>query len=119
MTEESPSRKPWLGCCCGPTPFGDAEHVVAEHRRNVLGWLVKEGRLEIKVGVPVDPATGRPYRLAEATKYFHSKYGIFTDCTDPADRVAFIGSDNETWQGWVGNHETFAACAHLADRDLG
>jgi superfamily II DNA or RNA helicase len=89
--------------------MGDVEHVVAEHRRNVLGWLVKEGRLEIKVGVPVDPETGRALRPAEATKYFHSKYGIFTDCTNPADRVAFIGSDNETWQGWVGNHETFAA----------
>ena len=89
--------------------MGEVNNVVAEHRRNVLGWLVKEGRLEIRVGVPVDPATGRPYRSSEATKYFHSKYGIFTDCTDPADRIAFIGSDNETWQGWVGNHETFAA----------
>jgi len=37
---------------------------------------------------------------------------------DPADRVAFIGSDNETWQGWVGNHET-SPRRHLADRDLG
>lgn len=89
--------------------MGETTQVIAEHRRNVLGWLVREGRLEIRVGVPIDPATGRALRPAEATKYFHSKYGVFTDCADPADRVAFIGSDNETWQGWVGNHETFSA----------
>ena len=43
--------------------MGEVNNVVAEHRRNVLGWLVKEGRLEIRVGVPVDPATGRPYPI--------------------------------------------------------
>ncbi|MHB8289264.1 MAG: DEAD/DEAH box helicase [Acidimicrobiales bacterium] len=88
--------------------FSDPRSLVGEHRRNVLGWLVRKGRIEIKVGVPLD-AQGRPRRPMDATRYFHSKYGIFTDGTDEADRVAFIGSDNETWSGWVGNHETFSA----------
>ncbi|MGH9087158.1 MAG: helicase-related protein [Acidimicrobiales bacterium] len=95
----------------GAEPEGevaDASSVIAEHRRAVLGWLVRDGRLEIKVGVPVDPASGRPLGPAQTTEYFHSKYGIFTDWADPAERVAFIGSDNESWQGWAGNHETFA-----------
>lgn len=88
--------------------MGDPASIVGAHRRNVLGWLAREGRIQIKVGVPLD-AKGVPLKPAHASKYFHSKYGIFTDRSNPADRVAFIGSDNETWSGWVGNHETFAA----------
>ena len=92
----------------GSDAFGDPTNLVGEHRRNLLGWLAKTGRIEIKVGVPVN-ANGQPLRHDHASKYFHSKYGIFTDGTENADRVAFIGSDNETWSGWVGNHETFSA----------
>ncbi|MDA8358730.1 MAG: phospholipase D-like domain-containing protein [Actinomycetota bacterium] len=92
----------------GADEIGDSSSAIAEHRRAVLGWLVREGRLEIKVGVPVDPRTRRPLRPEQTSAYFHSKYGVFTDWADPADRVAFIGSGNETWQGWTGNHETFA-----------
>jgi hypothetical protein len=88
--------------------FDDPTDPVAEHRRQVLGWMVKAGRLQIRVGVPVDPTTGRPLRPQEASSYFHSKYGIFVDHVDPPNQVAFIGSDNETWKGWVGNHETFS-----------
>ena len=88
--------------------FDDPTNLIAEHRRQVLGWLAKTGRLQIRVGVPLGPS-GLPLRPQQASSYFHSKYGIFTDHLDPAARVAFIGSDNETWQGWVGNHETFSA----------
>ncbi|MDA8037735.1 MAG: SNF2-related protein, partial [Actinomycetota bacterium] len=89
--------------------FDEVEHVIALHRRAVLAWLTRTGRLEIKVGVPLD--RGVPLRPEQTDRYFHSKYGIFTDCTDEAARVAFIGSDNETAQGWVHNHETFSAFA--------
>jgi superfamily II DNA or RNA helicase len=92
----------------GSDAMAEATEVVSEHRRNVLGWMAKEGRLQVKIGVPLD-ASGAPLAAKDTTRYFHSKYGIFTDHGDPADRVAFIGSDNETHQGWVGNHETFAA----------
>ena len=92
----------------GSDVMADPKGPVAEHRRNVLGWLVKQGRVQIKVGVPLGQG-GQPLPATSTTKYFHSKYGIFTDHGDPADQVAFIGSDNETHQGWVGNHETFSA----------
>ena len=99
----------------GSDAFGDPTNLIGEHRRNLLGWLAKTGRIEIKVGVPLD-AQGHPLRPAHATKYFHSKYGIFTDGTESAARVAFIGSDNETWNGWVGNHETFSAFPSWLDQ---
>ncbi len=89
--------------------FGDSTSAVAEHRRQVLGWMAREGRLQVKVGVPLDANTMRPLRPAQSAKYFHSKYGIFTDHGELPNQVAFIGSDNETFQGWVGNHETFSA----------
>lgn len=71
----------------------------------LLGWMVREQLLNIKVGVPVDKA-GLPLAPDEARGYFHSKYGILTDATN--DQVAFIGSDNETAAGWLYNHETFS-----------
>lgn len=70
-----------------------------------LSWLVREGLLEVRVGVPLD-VDGHPLAPDETTGYFHSKYGILTDPT--GDQVAFLGSDNETAAGWLFNHETFA-----------
>lgn len=71
----------------------------------LLGWMVREQLLNIKVGVPLGP-DGVPLTPDEAHGYFHSKYGILTDATN--DKVAFIGSDNETASGWLYNHETFS-----------
>jgi hypothetical protein len=71
----------------------------------LLGWMVREGLLQIKVGVPVD-AAGLPLEPAESLGYFHSKYGVLTDPS--GDRVAFLGSENETAAGWLRNHETFS-----------
>jgi ERCC4-related helicase len=95
--------------------FEDVTSDGAQFRRRVLGWMVREGHLQIKVGVPLDSG-GRPLRPAQSSKYFHSKYGIFTDHAELPNRVAFIGSDNETFQGWVGNHETFAAFPSWLDQ---
>lgn len=82
----------------GGDPAGD------EYLR-LLGWMVSEGLLDVKVGVPVD-AAGMPLEPAEAQGYFHSKYGLLTDAL--GDRVAFLGSENETASGWLYNHETFS-----------
>lgn len=78
--------------------------IVTEHRLETLAWLVREGRLVIKIGVPTDHL-GRPLRRDETDRYFHSKYGVFTDGED--NRVAFLGSDNQSSGGLVVNHETF------------
>lgn len=70
----------------------------------MLGWMVREGLLDVKVGVPVDQA-GVPVSPARAQGYFHSKYGLLRDPL--GDRIAFLGSENETAAGWLYNHETF------------
>lgn len=70
----------------------------------LLGWMVSEGLLEVKVGLPVD-ASGMPLGPDESRGYFHSKYGLLRDLN--GDSVAFLGSENETASGWLYNHETF------------
>lgn len=81
------------------------EGIITDHRLEVLGWMLREGRLEIKVGVPTDKL-GRPLSRAQSEAYFHAKYGVFTDAE--GQRVAFLGSNNETGSGHVVNHESFA-----------
>lgn len=83
---------------------GDATDVVVQHRLGVLAWLVQHGMLEIKVGIPVD-TDGRLLKPAEAGRYFHTKAGILTDAF--GDRIAFVGSSNESASGWRYNHEGF------------
>ena len=65
------------------------------HHLKLLTWLVKEGRLEIKVAIP---------RLAGGI--FHQKIGIFTD--QHGESVAFNGSLNESRLGWLLNDESMA-----------
>ncbi|MCK6210514.1 DEAD/DEAH box helicase family protein [Georgenia sp. EYE_87] len=77
---------------------------VGDQYLQALGWMVREGLLQIKVGIPID-TEGNPLEPAQARGYFHSKYGILTDTA--GDKVAFIGSENESASGWLYNHETF------------
>lgn len=71
----------------------------------MLAWMVRQGLLDIKVGIPVD-AHGDPLPPQAAAPYFHSKVGILSD--ECGDHIAFIGSSNETAAGWLNNHETFS-----------
>jgi superfamily II DNA or RNA helicase len=70
------------------------------HRLGVLGWLAREGRLEVRVAVALDPQ-GRP--LAGEDPYFHEKIGIAHDAA--GDAIAFTGSANESVHGWRDNFE--------------
>lgn len=85
-------------------PLGLDGDQVGDLYLRTLSWLVREGLLEVRVGVPLDN-DGNPLEPDETISYFHSKYGILTDPT--GDQVAFLGSDNETAAGWLYNHETF------------
>ncbi len=78
---------------------------ILRQRLEVLAWMVATGSLEIKVVLPVGP-DGRVIPGPEAEDYYHTKKGIFLD--DVGDRVAFVGSVNETAQGWKRNFEEFA-----------
>jgi superfamily II DNA or RNA helicase len=82
-----------------------AKIVQSEHLR-VLAWMVANGRLHIRVGIPVDKH-GHLLTHQESGRYFHTKYGIFIDRY--GHKVAFSGSNNASVTAWVKNHETFDA----------
>jgi len=80
---------------------------MARKRLQIIAWLVRQGRLEIRVGVP-SSCTGAPLATDHPDndgRYFHSKSGILYDDAD--DIVAFSGSINESSQGWSRNFEQF------------
>lgn len=64
------------------------------YRTRVLATLISVGALDIRLAL-------RP----EGYGLYHEKIGIFRD--SDGNRVSFLGSANETWNGWHnrGNHE--------------
>jgi hypothetical protein len=66
----------------------------------LLAWLVHQGHLEIRVGLPVHEG-----QISTDGAIFHAKEGVIEDST--GDRLAFTGSINETPNGWTTNYETF------------
>jgi SNF2 family DNA or RNA helicase len=83
----------------------EAVDTVTRHYLDLLAWLVREGRLEIRIGVARSPE-GRLLRPSEAGRLFHSKYGALHD--ESGNTIVFAGSDNESAQGWRDNHETLS-----------
>ena len=89
-------------------PLPESEDEEKAQRFRLLATLVATGQLDIKVAVPVD-SDGTPIPRDQAAGLHHSKFGVFADACDPPHRVAFEGSNNETYSGWMENYETFAA----------
>ncbi|MGA8349023.1 MAG: helicase-related protein [Isosphaeraceae bacterium] len=73
----------------------------AENGLAALAWLIAQGRMDVKVAVPVNPA-GQPI---PAHALYHEKVGVITDRA--GNRVSFSGSINETRGGWINNRESF------------
>ena len=73
---------------------------VADLGAELLAWLVNQGHLEIRVGLPVHEG-----QISTDGAIFHAKEGVIEDST--GDRLAFTGSINETPNGWTTNYETF------------
>ncbi|MCS7052074.1 MAG: phospholipase D-like domain-containing protein, partial [Thermomicrobium sp.] len=95
------------------------EDVLVRDRLAGLAWLAHEGRLELRVVLPVDDR-GVPLSAEEAEPYFHVKFGVFHDAA--GDRVAFEGSVNETAAGWSQNFEQLSvffswdeSCRYVTD----
>ena len=81
---------------------------VERERLKVVAWMVREGRLEMRVGVACGP-DGEPLAAddpANDGRYFHVKTGILRD--GRGDAVVFSGSVNESSQGWARNFEQFS-----------
>lgn len=84
-------------------PELEGTKIVEDAHLSVLAWMVAHDRLEIRVGVPCDG--DRLLTHAESGRYFHTKYGVFTDRY--GHKVAFTGSNNASVRAWAANHETF------------
>jgi len=63
----------------------------------VLGWLIANNYLEIKIGYIKDKTIGN--------EILHQKVGIFYDSED--NIISFSGSNNESAHGWYYNSEKF------------
>lgn len=87
-------------------PGLEGTKIVQSGHLSVLAWMVANDRLHIRVGIPVD-THGHLLTHQESGRYFHTKYGIFTDRY--GQKVAFSGSNNASVTAWVKNHETFDA----------
>ena len=77
----------------------DAE---SEGALELLSWMVAQGYLEVKVGIPCDE-NRKP--VAESA-IFHEKTGIIEDRA--GNRIAWTGSLNETAGGWERNWESIS-----------
>lgn len=68
--------------------------LLVHERLKMLAWLLREGYLEIRIGIPLHPSA-----------LYHPKTGLVTD--EAGHRLAFSGSLNESAHGWTANIESF------------
>ena len=80
------------------------KEVLEKERLQMLGWLVKSGLLEVRVGV---------MRFGEGI--VHAKFGLAIDCA--GDAIVFSGSGNESAQGLVANYERLEVSTSWEDSD--
>ena len=74
------------------TEIENLEDQLKKDHIRMLGWMVKENRLEMKIAVV-------------KTGIEHQKIGILED--SEGNKVSFSGSENETARGWLFNDEQF------------
>lgn len=84
--------------------FKNPRDVLEKQRLAMLGWLVKAGLLEVRVGV---------MRFGEGV--VHAKFGIMTD--ERGDAVVFSGSGNESAAGLQANYERLEISGSWNDRE--
>ncbi len=73
--------------------------------RNAVAWMITEGMLEIRFGIPTEELSGD----------FHDKFGIFRD--ENNNRVAFHGSQNDS-QHALTNYEAYSIdCDWISARE--
>jgi superfamily II DNA or RNA helicase len=72
--------------------------IEANYRLQLLTGMIADGLLEVRIAVK-EEENG-------ALNLYHEKVGVFIDGAE--DYITFIGSPNESWNGWVGNAESFA-----------
>ena len=68
------------------------KYLLEKQRLAMLGWLAKDGLLQVRVGV-----------MRHGTGIVHAKYGVVTD--ESGNAVIFAGSGNESAKGIASNYE--------------
>jgi superfamily II DNA or RNA helicase len=68
--------------------------LLVRERLKMLAWLLQDGYVEIRIGIPLHPSA-----------LYHPKTGLVTD--EAGNRLAFSGSLNESAHGWSANIENF------------
>jgi len=89
-----------LGAQMLRTPLSP-DGAVQESALELLAWMVANGYLEVKVGIPCSPDR-QPITTGVI---FHEKAGVIEDSAGA--RIAFNGGVNETPTGWTGNWDSF------------
>lgn len=84
--------------------FKKPKDLLQRRRLQMLGWLVKEGLLEVRVGV-----------MRRSEGILHGKFGVITDPSD--DAVVFSGSGNESARGLLANYERLEVSTSWGDPD--
>lgn len=82
------------------------EDILLRDHVKALGWMLSQGKLEIKLAVVTD-AYGHPLTKENLLSIglFHQKVGILTDIE--GNHLSFSGSINETATAWTHNDEEF------------
>ncbi|MBU1666991.1 DEAD/DEAH box helicase family protein [bacterium] len=83
--------------------FDELEDELQKDHIKLLGWMIKEGLLEIKIAV-----------VNKGIE--HQKIGILED--NECNIVCFSGSENETIGGWLNNDEQFHVFCSWKEGDL-
>jgi superfamily II DNA or RNA helicase len=84
--------------------FKDPKDWLERERLKALGWLVKSGLLEVRVGV-----------MRREGGILHAKFGIASDAR--SDALVFRGSGNESYQGLLQNYEQLEVSSSWDDPD--
>ena len=86
--------------------LGKIEDEFESNHVKALGWLLKEGFLDIRLAIVVDDCgKAMTKHEIEESGLFHMKVGIMTDIE--GNRLSYSGSINETASAWTENCEQF------------
>lgn len=89
----------------GPLASGAATNQL-RNRFGILGWLIRAGRLDIRIAIT---------KGQREPGIYHEKLGVFADEAD--DRVGFHGSANESRGGLVANFESIMVSRSWVDHE--
>ena len=77
--------------------LSDLEDECKKNHAKVIGWLISNNQMEIKVGFIGKKVAGH--------EILHQKLGILED--SDKNTITFVGSNNESRSGWLHNSEKF------------